>query len=54
MSESFHLYSDAAVEETSGGLGGWAHGEYWHSELSPADRKLLHITAWEFVALVVS
>jgi len=53
-SESFHLYSDAAVEETSGGLGGWAHGEYWHFELSPAHRKLLHITAWEFVALGIN
>ena len=34
MSESFHLYIDAAVEETSGGLGGWTHGEYWQFELS--------------------
>lgn len=52
--EEFHLYSDAAVEDTSGGLGGWVHGECWHFPLSQADRDLLHITAWEFVALGIN
>ena len=47
----YSLYSDAAVEATSGGLGGWAHGQFWHFPLLPEFRDLLHITAWEFVAL---
>ena len=37
-----------------GGLGGWAHGEFWHIPLSHEDCSLLHITAWEFIALGVN
>ena len=48
------LYSDAAVEGSSGGIGGWAHGDYWHLMLSAEDCALMHITAWEFVALGIN
>ena len=51
----FSLYSDAyAVSATGGGLGGYAHGLYWHLPLSIDDVALLHITAWEFVALALN
>jgi hypothetical protein len=50
----FHLFSDAAVETDHGGLGGWAHGDYWHFDLSAVDRALMHITAWEFMALALN
>ena len=51
----FSLYSDAyAVSATGGGLGGYAHGLYWHLPLSLDDVALLHITAWEFVALALN
>ena len=52
--DTFYLYSDAAVEVNEGGLGGWAHGLYWCFPLDEFDRTLLHITAWEFVALAIN
>jgi len=51
---SFCLYSDAFSDNYVGGLGGWAHGEFWHIPLSQEDCSLLHITAWEFIALGVN
>ena len=48
------LYSDAASEANEGGLGGWAHGEFWHYSLSEEERRLLHFTAWEFIALAIN
>jgi hypothetical protein len=50
----YHLYSDAASETDSGGLGGWVHGEWWHYAASKAERDLLHITALEFMAVGVN
>jgi len=50
----YHLYSDAASETDSGGLGGWVHGEWWHYPVSKDERNLLHITALEFMAVGVN
>ena len=50
----FHLFSDAAVEKDKGGLGGWAHGDYWHITLSAEECTLMHISAWEFMALAIN
>ena len=50
----FHLFSDAANEGHIGGLGGWAHGDWWHIELSSEDCQLFHITALEFLAVCVN
>ena len=50
----FHLFSDAALDADGGGLGGWAHGEYWHFELSSADALIMHISAWEYIALALN
>jgi len=53
-SDPFYAYSDAFVEGVCGGLGGYVHGEYWHHDLSEEDCALMHIGAWEFVALGVN
>ncbi len=47
----FCVYSDAFSDHGAGGLGGWAHGDFWHLPLTAEDCELLHITAWEFIAL---
>ena len=52
------LYSDAYVlapvagppDDIRGGLGGYAHGCFWHFQLPRRFANLLHITAWEFMA----
>ena len=46
----FFIFSDAASEAGSEGLGGWVHGEWWALALSAEDRSLMHITALEFAA----
>jgi hypothetical protein len=51
---NFCLYSDAFSDNFVGGLGGLAHGEFWHIPLSQEDCSLLHITAWEYIALGVN
>ena len=51
---SFYLYSDAAAEASSGGLGGWVHGEWWHFPLDHEELDLLHITALELTAVGVN
>jgi len=38
----------------AGGLGGYAHGSFWHVPLGADDMALMHITAWEFVAIGVN
>ena len=59
------LYSDAYVKERTlgnldnredlhGGLGGFAHGYWWHHPLSRRIAFLLHITAWEFMAYALN
>jgi hypothetical protein len=59
------LYSDAYVKERTlgnfdtlndlhGGLGGYAHGYWWHHPLCRRIAFLLHITAWEFMAYALS
>ena len=59
------LYSDAYVKERTlgsfdtledlhGGLGGYAHGFWWHHPLCRRIAFLLHITAWEFMAYALN
>jgi len=59
------LYSDAFVKERTlgnlvnlddlhGGLGGYAHGYWWHHPLCRRIAFLLHITAWEFMAYALN
>ena len=51
---AFYLFSDAANEATTAGLGGWVHGDWWHVPLSREDQSLFHITAMEMIALGVN
>jgi hypothetical protein len=56
------LYSDAFVlartpgdpGELRGGLGGFAHGYWWHHSLPRHITNLLHITAWKFMATALN
>jgi len=48
------LFSDAFATTMTGGLGGYAHGSFWHIPLSMDDMALMHITAWEFVAIGIN
>jgi hypothetical protein len=59
------LYIDAYVKERTlgnfdtledlhGGLGGYAHGFWWHHPLCRRIAFLLHITAWEFMAYALN
>ena len=48
------MFSDAYACTSEGGLGGYAHGSFWHIALDEADMKLMHITAWEFLAVGVN
>jgi hypothetical protein len=48
------LFSDAFASTTEGGLGGYAHGSFWHIALGEDDMNLMHITAWEFLAVGVN
>ena len=50
----YYLFSDAASETNSGGIGGWVHGEWWCLAADGAMRELLHITALEFVGIGVN
>ncbi len=50
----FSLFSDAARESSSGGLGGWVHGDWWHLSLTAEDRSIMHITTLEFVAAAIN
>ena len=53
-SQQVSLFSDAFATPTVGGLGGYAHGSYWHIPLDADDMALMHITAWEFVAIGIN
>jgi len=44
-SQAISLFSDAYASTSEGGLGGYAHGSFWHIALDEADMKLMHITA---------
>ena len=58
----FSLYSDAYVlaavagprDDIRGGLGGYAHGCFWHHSLPRHIANLLHITSWEFLAYALN
>ena len=50
----YSLFSDAASEASSGGLGGWVHGNWWHLPLSVEDRSIMHITTLEFAAAAMN
>ena len=52
--DPYYAYSDAFVDSDRGGLGGYVHGEYWHYDLNKVDCSLMHIGAWEFVALGIN
>ena len=50
----FSLFSDAASEDLSGGLGGWLHGDWWFIPLTNEDRSIFHITSLELAAAAIN
>lgn len=54
-SQLFSASSDAAGEgKGTPGMGGYSHGFYWRMPLPPKVFELMHITAWETLAAVVT
>ena len=53
-SQIVSLFSDAFADPSAGGLGGYAHGSFWHIPLSAGEVSLMHITAWEFLAVGIN
>jgi len=49
----YYLFGDAARSESTGGIGGYFHGHWWHLRLTQAQLEL-KIPHLEFVALVVN
>ena len=54
IQQQISLFSDAFATSTLGGLGGYAHGSFWHIPLPAGEVELMHITAWEFVAIGIN